>query len=67
MLAMVVVFAVTVVTTLAKVLDVIVLVGVVVTDTLAVTLATVEEASAVFFQVLIAAKYVQIYVPSLYI
>jgi hypothetical protein len=66
-LAIVVVLAETVVTTFAIVFAVIVLVGVVVTDTLAVVLATVEDTKLVFFQVLIAEKYVQIYVPSLYV
>jgi hypothetical protein len=66
-LAIVVVLAVTVVITLATVFAVIVLVGVVVTDTLAVTLAIVEETKLVFFQVLKAEKYVQMYVPSLYV
>ena len=67
MFAIVVVLADTVVTTFATVFAVIVLVGVVVTDTLAVTLAMVVDTKLVFFQVLIAEKYVQIYVPSLYV
>ena len=63
----VVVEAVTVVTTLAAVLDVVVLVGVVTTETLDTVFATTVAETPIFLHNLIADVYCQIYVPSSYV